>query len=187
MALVVRMICVLWLALAACGLAAADPGETAVDFLEKVRAGAVNLEPGGDTALSAQTSASKRREIARRLDRMARDLGSDPLEAGAVRIDGELAAVLVRKTGSFDPGRMRVFPVALVRRGDAWAAAPVPASFENTGFGYGTTLRQRCATLQNWMLREQVFDLATLRDQSVEKMRRNIEASSGLRKPASVS
>ncbi len=178
MASVVRMICVLWLALVAFGLAAAaDPGETAVDFLEKVRARKINLELGGDTALSVQTSASKRRQIARRLERMAQDLGSDPLEAGAVRLDGELAAVLVRKTGSFDPGRMRVFPVALVRRGDAWAAAPVPASFENSGFGYGTTLRQRCAALQNWMLREQVLDLATLRDQTVEKMRRNIEAS----------
>ena len=176
MAMPVRMISVLWLA--ACALtAAADPGETAVDFLEKVRAGAVNLEPGGDTAISPQTSASKRKQIARRLERMAQDLGSDPLEAGAVRIDGDLAAVLVRKTGSFDPGRMRVFPVALVKRGEAWAAAPVPASFENTGFGYATALRQRCAALQNWMLREQVLDLAMLRDQSAERMRRKIEAS----------
>jgi len=176
MAMPVRTITVMWLA--ACALAAAaDPGETAVDFLEKVRAGAVNLEPGGDTAISAQTSASKRREIARRLDRMARDLGSDPLEAGAVRIDGELAAVLVRKIGGFDPGRMQVFPVALIKRGEAWAAAPVPASFENTGYGYGTALRQRSAALQNWMLREQVLDLALLRDQSVDRMRRKIEAS----------
>lgn len=176
MAMPVRMISVLWLA--ACALAAAaDPGETAVDFLGKVRARSINLEPGGDTAISAQTSASKRKQIARRLERMAQDLGSDPLEAGAVRIDGELAAVLVRKTGSFDPGRMRVFPVALVKRGEAWAAAPVPASFENTGSGYGTALRQRSAVLQNWMLREQVLDLALLRDQAVERMRRKIEAS----------
>lgn len=168
----------LWLALATCGLAAAaDPGETAIDFLEKVRAGAINLEPGADTALSPHTSANKRREIARRLQRMARDLGSEALEVGAVRLDGELAAVLVRKAGSFDPGRMRVFPVAVVKRGEGWAAAPVPASFENTGFGYGTALRQRCASLQNWMLREQVQHLAVLRDQSAERMRRKIEAS----------
>ena len=59
-----------------------DPGETAVHFLEKVRTKKINLEPGGDTALSPQTSEPKRKEIARRLERLARDLGTDPLEVG---------------------------------------------------------------------------------------------------------
>jgi hypothetical protein len=154
-----------------------DPGETALRFLEKVRARDLNLEPGGDTALSPQTSGKKRKEIARRLERMASDLGSDPLEIGAVRLDDDLAGVMVRKTGGFDPSRLRVFPIAMVRRGAAWAAAPVPASFENSGFGYTAAVRQRIVALQDWMLREQVLDLANLRDQSAEQMRRKIEAS----------
>ncbi|RPJ35150.1 MAG: hypothetical protein EHM17_03895 [Verrucomicrobiaceae bacterium] len=171
-----RAISALWLAMAvsASGVPG-DPGETALRFLEKVRSRQLNLEPGGDTALAPQTSEPKRREIARRLSRMADDLGGDPLEVGAVHIDGGLAGVLVRKTDGFDPSHMQVFPIAVVKRGETWAAAPVPASFENTGFGYDEALRQRLAALQDWMLREQVLDLATLRDQSNERMRRNIE------------
>ncbi len=157
--------------------ASTDPGETAVRFLEKVRHKNLNLDPGADTALSPQTSAAKRKEIARRLDRMARDLGSDPLEVGAVKLDGELAGVLVRKISGFDPNRMQVFPIALVKRGADWAVAPVPASFENSGIGYAAALRKRLHALEDWMLREQVLDLAKLRDQSAERMRRKIEDS----------
>ena len=172
-----KFIPVILATLATAVAASSDPGETALHFLEKVRARKINLEPGGDTALSPQTSTQKRKEIARRLERLARDLGTDPLELGATKTDDDLAAVLVRKTGGFDPSRLQVFPVALVKRGNQWAAAPVPASFENSGVGYATALRQRLATLEDWMLREQATDLQNLRDQSAERMRRKISES----------
>lgn len=155
--------------------APSDPGETAVHFLEKVRAKNLNLAPGADTALSPQTSETKRKEIARRIERMARDLGDDPLEVGAVKLDGDLAGVLIRKISGFDPNRMQIFPIALVKRGADWTAAPVPASFENSGVRHTTALRQRLKSLEDWMLREQVRDLAYLHDQSAARMRRNIE------------
>src|SRR5688572_14656666 len=88
--------------------ASTDPGAAALDFLEKVRLRKLNLEPGGDTALSAQTAAGKKKEIARRLERMAKDLGSDPLELGEIKQDENYAAVLVRKTGGFDPNRLQI-------------------------------------------------------------------------------
>ncbi|MES2659130.1 MAG: hypothetical protein V4689_10975 [Verrucomicrobiota bacterium] len=156
--------------------APSDPGTAAIDFLEKVREGKLNLEPGGDTALSAQTAKGKRKQIEKRLERLARDLGSDPLEVGAVKQDENFAAVLVRKVGGFDPGRLQVFPVALVKRDAEWEAAPVPASFENSGAGYAVALRQRIEQLEEWMLREQVLDLEKLREQSNSRMRRRIEA-----------
>ncbi len=154
-----------------------DPGTVAIDFLEKVRLRKLNLEPGGDTALSAQTAESKKRKIAKSLERMARDLGTDPLEVGAVKLDDDFAAVLVRKVGSFDPNRLQVFPVALVKRGTKWTAAPVPASFENSGAGYALALRKRLELLENWMLREQVVDLEQLREESAGRMRQKIEAT----------
>src|SRR6478735_8880521 len=157
--------------------ASTDPGTAALDFLEKVRLRSLNLEPGGDTALSAQTAVEKKKEIARRLERMAKDLGSDPLEVGEIKQDENFAAVLVRKTGGFDPSRMQIFPVALVKRGAEWAAAPVPASFENAGAGYAIALRKRLELLENWMLREQVADLENLREQSASRMRQKIEKS----------
>ena len=157
--------------------APSDPGAAAINFLEKVRLRKLNLEPGGDTALTRQTADGKKRQIARQLERMARDLGSDPLELGSVKQDEEFAAVLVRKAGGFDPASLRVFPVALVRRGTEWAAAPVPASFENAGTGYVIALRKRLEALENWMLREQVVDLEKLRHQVAERMRGKIETS----------
>jgi len=154
-----------------------DPGTVALDFLEKVRLRKLNLEPGGDTALSPQTADSKKRKIAKSLERMARDLGNDPLEVGAVKLDDGFAAVLVRKVGGFDPNRLQVFPVALVKRGAEWTAAPMPASFENSGTGYAIELRKRLEQLENWMLREQVVDLEQLREASAGRMRKKIEAS----------
>lgn len=178
MSLPVRTMSALWLAMLVSALGAAgDPGETAIRFLEKTRSRKINLEPGADTALSPQTSTAKRREIARRLERLADDLGGDPLEVGDVKLDGDMAGVLVRKDDGFDPASLRVFAIALVKRGDAWMAAPVPASFENTGLGYSPDIRQRAAALHEWMLREQVLDLENLRGQSAERLRQNIGKS----------
>jgi hypothetical protein len=155
-----------------------DPGPVAVDFLEKVRQRKVNLAPGGDTALSNLTATSKRREIAKRLERMARELGNDPLEIGEVKTDENFAAVIVRKVGGFDPGRLRVFAVALVKKQSGeWSAAPLPASFENSGAGYAPGSRQRLEQLENWMLREQVENLESLREQSASQMRQKIEVN----------
>jgi hypothetical protein len=155
----------------------ADPGGAAIQFLEKVRRGEINLEPGGDTALSARTAKGKQDLIARRINRIARDLGSDPLEVAAVKQDENFAAVLIRKNGGFDPGRMQVFPLALVKRDSEWAVAPVPASFENADTGYARAVRNRLVALENWMLREQVVDLQKLREQHQERMRNTIKAS----------
>lgn len=174
----VRAISALWLAMLVSALGfPGDPGEAALRFLEKTRARQLNLEPGSDTALSPQTSAAKRQQIARRLDRLAGDLGDDPLAVGPVKEDGEVAGVLIHKSGGFDAASQRVFAIALVRRGETWVAAPLPASFENTGLGYSGEIRQSAAALQDWMLREQVLFLAKLRDQSADRLRLSIEKS----------
>lgn len=173
-----RIITALWFAMLAFVPAATnDPGDTALRFLEKVRDQDLNLEPGGDTALAEQTRDLKRREIARRLERMARELDDTPLEVGEVKLDGDLAAVLIHKSGGLDPNRMRVFPIALVRSADTWKPAPLPASFENTGLGYSSALRRRIESLKEWMLHGQVTELARLRDQSTRKIREKIEES----------
>lgn len=154
--------------------ASGDPGKAAVEFLEKVRDRKIDLDSDGDTALSDRTTPRKRRQIARRLDRLAKDIGNGPLEVGDVRLDDDLAAVLVRKTGGFDPGSLQVFPVALVRRDSQWEAAPVPASFENAGAGYAVALRKRAEELENWMLRQQVVALEKLQAQATKRMRGRI-------------
>jgi len=154
-----------------------DPGKAALDFLEKVRLGKLNLEPGGDTALSPQTADRKKHQISKQLDRLAKDIGDSTLEIGEVRTDENFAGVIIRKVGGFDPGSLRVFPIALVKQGAEWSAAPVPASFENSGASYAVAIRKRLEALENWMLREQVEDLESMRSQSAERARRMIETS----------
>ena len=153
-----------------------DPAQAAVAFLDKVRSGKLNLQPGGDTALTANTDEAKCREIARRLERNAADLASGTLEASTAKLDDNLAAVLVRKIGGFDPSHLRVFAVALVKRGETWLPAPVLASFENTGVGYAPGLRQRLNALETWMLEQQVIELDTIQQQATERMRSSISA-----------
>ena len=167
----------LLLVLTASALAGAlEPAQVAVDFLAKVRTGKVNLEPGGDTALSASTDADKRGEIARRLERTATDLATGTLEPGSVNIDDNLAAVLVHQLAGYDADRLRVFAVALVKKDDAWLPAPVLASFENSGLGFAPELRQRARALEDWMLAQQGPALDLLRQQATDRMKSEIRA-----------
>lgn len=171
----------LFVALALPTLAAAtDPAAVAVGFLEKIRTGNVNLEPDGDTALSANTLETKRREITRRLERTALDLEAGTLEPAETKTDGDLAAVVIQKLGGYDPGRLRVFAVALVRKDGQWRPAPVPASFENSGIGFAPDLRKRASALEDWMLNRQAQLLDTVRQQLAERMRKEILASLSL-------
>jgi len=174
----VRVLCALWLAMLVSALGSTgDPGAAAIRFLDKTRDRQLNLEPGGDTAVAPETSPNKRDEIARRLTRLADDLTHGSLEVAAVKLDGGMAAVLIRKDDGLDPASQRVFAVAMIKRGEAWLAAPVPASFENTGLGYAGDLRQRADMLQDWMLREQVTELASLREKTADRLRSTIAQS----------
>lgn len=155
--------------------ASSEPGESAIAFLEKVRSGKLNLDPGGDTALTSHVSKNKREEIAKRIKSLARELDDDPLEVSEVKVDDSFAAVIVRKTGSYDPAQMQVFPVALVRRDGNWLAAPIPASFENTGLPYTSMLQQAVANLEDWMMLQQAKELESMRTLAADRMRRDIE------------
>lgn len=155
--------------------AAVDPAAAVLGYLEKVRQRTVDL--GTDTALSPHTSSEKREQISRRLSRLADDLGKGSLEAAEVKVDDNLAAVIVRNTGGFDPSKIRVVSIGLVRMKDTWLPAPVPSSFENTGTGLVAGARQRLGQLENWMMRGQAEELTTLREQSREHMRRNIRTA----------
>lgn len=150
---------------------AADPGEAALDFLAKVRDGKLDLQPGGDTALLEHTTDGKRESIRKRIARLGADLRGGELELGEVKEDGGFAAAMIRKSGGFDSAEMQVFPIALVKRGDKWLAAPVPASFENAVAGYTLPLKGRLATLENWMTRKRVTDLERLVSESAERTR----------------
>ena len=140
---VVKILCVIILGLFLSPLMAADPGEAAIDFLGKVRDGKLDLKPGGDTALLEHITDGKRESIRKRLARLETELRGGELELGEVKEDGGFAAAMIRKSSGFDSAEIQVFPIALVKRGDKWLAAPMPASFENAVAGYTVPLKKR--------------------------------------------
>lgn len=168
---VVKILRALILGLFLSPLMAADPGAAALDFLGKVRDGKLDLKPGGDTALIAHITDGKRESIRKRLARLETELRGGELELGEVKEDDGYAAAMIRKSGGFDSAEMQVFPVALVKRGDKWLAAPMPASFENAVAGYTLPLKERLAALENWMMRKRVTDLERLISESTKRTR----------------
>jgi hypothetical protein len=156
---------------------AGDPGTAALDFLGKVRDGNWNLAPGADTALQEHTTERKIEVIHRGLERLEEALRGGNLELGDVKEDEGFAAVMIRKTGGFESADMQIFPVALVKRGDDWLPAPVPASFENAVAGYTVQIKGRLAALEDWMMRKRVTDLERLVAESTERTRKQIRDS----------
>lgn len=153
------------------------PEPAALEFLEKARAGSLDLEPGGDTAMQPTTSEEKRMQIRQDFARLESDLMGGELEVGDVKMDGNFAGVMVLKVGGFDSVQAQVFPVALVRRGGDWLPAPVLASFENAVAAYTIPLKGRLSKLEDWMLRKRVTDLGMLIEDSAGRMRKNIAKS----------
>jgi len=167
----VKTLRALILCLSVSPLMAADPGAAALDFLGKVRDGKLNLQPGGDTALLEHITDEKRESIRKRIARLEMELRGGELELGEVKEDNGFAAAMIRKSGGFDSAEMQVFPVALVKRGDKWLAAPVPASFENAVAGYTLPIKERLAALESWMTRKRVTDLEMLLTESANRTR----------------
>jgi hypothetical protein len=166
-------ILLLLLGLSGVSLAATgDPAAAVLGYLEKVRQRTVDLAT--DTALSPHTSSEKREQVSRRVLRLADDLGNGELETAEVKVDDNLAAVIIRSSGGFDPSKIRVVSIGMVRMKDTWLPAPVPASFENTGTGLIIGARERLRQLEDWMMRAQVEELTSLREQSRERMRLDI-------------
>lgn len=154
-----------------------DPGSAAMEFLEKIREGTLDLEPGGDTALQPTTSEKKRMQIRQDIGKLEEVLRGGELELGDVTMDGKFAGVLVLKPGGFDSMQSQVFPVALVRRGEDWLPAPVLASFENAVAAYTVPLKGRLLALESWMLQKRVKALGELMDESASRMRESIAKS----------
>lgn len=170
-----RFVCLL--IAAACGnlVIAGTPGKAALTYLEQIREGKINLDPNKTIALSPNVLEQKKASINSRLKRLSDELGRGKLELGRERVEGDLAGVLIWKADGFDPSQIQVIALGMVQRGGKWLPAPVPASFENCGVGYRAHTRDRIKALESWMLRSQVEDLKKLRDESIARMRAEIQ------------
>lgn len=148
-----------------------DPAAAAIAFLSKIADESVDLGVGTDTAISPHVGIAKRREIEGRIKRMALDLEGGTLAPGEVRVDGDMAGVIVEKAGGFNPETIGTFAVALLKNGEKWLPAPLPASFENTGVLQDLDTRRRATALERWMLSQRALTLDELRNNLAARVR----------------
>lgn len=153
---------------------ATEPGEVALAYAEKIRAGAVNLEAGADTAITNATLNEKRRVIASRLAIGARELNDRHLEIGPIRQNGPLAAALVFAHENLDPGSCAVLPIALVEQDGKWLPAPSPGSFENTAAAYDASRSKVAVELESWMAGERILALNARLQNAAARLREEI-------------
>lgn len=153
---------------------ASDPGDDALQFLGRLAKGEVRLDIEGSTAITEFTSVSKRKELVRRLEIWRDELGGERAIED-VRIDGDLAAVLVRQVVRHEP--MRMFGVALVRHGNGWLVSPSQSSFENTLSGYAEEQDLRRESLERWMLHEQALRVVRYHEKAREEMQKQMIAA----------
>lgn len=166
-----------FLASAVSVLAAQGPAESAVEFVKKLGNGKVDLTPETDTAIVSEISPNKKESILQRLQRLTVELNGGKIEIGPTRIDGTLAGVIVRMVDPADPMSVRVLPLAMVRNGETWRAAPVPASFENTIAAYSRSSRDIAQQLELWLAREQASEIERIRSTAEGLLRESLAKS----------
>lgn len=154
---------------------AREPGQVAVEFLEKVRGGKLDLKDGEDTAVSPHITGEKRAQILESIKNLSSQIGEGKLLAGETRLDGEFAAVMVTQGEEFDQSRLQVYPVALVKGEKGWRAAPILASYENAVFAYTVQLRERLSEMENWMMRQRVLEIESLAARTSRRLREQIK------------
>jgi hypothetical protein len=154
--------------------AALGPAESAVEFVKKLETGKVDLAIDADTAIIADISPNKKESIRQRLQRLSEEITGGEIEVGPTRVEGVLAGVILRMVDPADPMEVRVLPLAMVRRGQTWRAAPVPASFENTLAAYSQSSRTNARQLELWLARERVNEVERCRTAAGDLLRLSI-------------
>ena len=115
---------------------AKEPGQVALEYLEKVRDGKVDLKGGEDTALSPNITERKFKQIEESIKNLSSQIGKGKLIVEEMSQDGEFAAVIVTQDEELDQNSLQVYPVALIKGEKGWRAAPLLASYENAVFAY---------------------------------------------------
>ena len=155
---------------------AKEPGQVAVEYLEKVRDGKVDLKGGEDTALSSNITEGKLKQIEESIKNLSSQIGKGKLIIGEMRQDREFAAVMVTQDEELDQNRLQVYPVALVKGEKGWRAAPMLASYENAVFAYTVPLRERLSGLEIWMMKQRVLEIGNLIVRSSERLNEKIKS-----------
>lgn len=129
----------------------ANPNSAALEYLQKIQRGTMDLAPNADTAIHANLSNIKRKFILNKLETLQAALKNDLLEVTETRIEHPLAAVIIKQTDPHHLAPPTFHAVAVISNEQQWRPAPVLGSFENTEVILSPTLSQQAAQLVDWM------------------------------------
>lgn len=152
--------------------AAETPAQAALELAEAIRDGATRDEIIAKSALNPDTGERKKSIIFDTWKSEGKKMLPLPFTVAAEKIDGDAAAVVLQQ---FDPLRsdaLHFVSFAIVRQApvakknqdpkknnapaDAWSAAPVPASFQNSVVTYDEAILQSRQQLEHWMLAREI-------------------------------
>lgn len=165
--------------------AADDRARVALTYLNQLAKGELDLAK--HTALSEHCGIQRRKVLRTRIDFLKKNYfrDGDALTIEAQKVDSGLAGILVRAENTAAPLSTRIHTVALIKKGKAWKAAPLPGVFSNTGYGYDEKVEQSVRSLQRWMAQEKNRLESTYREQATKDFKSTlatIEQQAGLQK-----
>ncbi len=158
-------------------VSAQGPEESAVEFLESIQVGNIDLETGAQTAISANTTSEKTSEIKKRLTRLRQDLKPGGFQVASSRVQDNHAAFILYQSSFLDASQLQTFPVGLVRHKGIWLPAPVLGSFENSINRLNRNNLKTTKALEDWMAEERVIQKIAINADIEGQRRKLIQAS----------
>ncbi len=156
---------------AACSCMAAEtPAQAAVAFAEGLRDRLSDEKLLERCALNPETGDRKKQQIMGAWRSYAASMLPMPFEIAEENVrDGYAAVVLTQHDKTFG-GTDQVLSFAVIKRGDAWLAAPVMSSFQNSVVSYDPEILRQRQELEHWMLGKEILLREQFRSQSAQRL-----------------
>jgi len=157
-------------------LSAAEPADAVLQFLRDLKEEAATAKDVGRFAISPFCGPLKKEAIEKHWNSRALWLKENQYDLSVVAEtrDENLAAVVIGTGTEGNPESTAVLSLGVVKQGETWKIAPVEGRFDNTGLGFGVSIKERTKALELWMTREKVDGLARLKTNARESFRKKM-------------
>jgi hypothetical protein len=162
------------------GVAADTPAQAAVAFAEGLRDGLSDDKLLERCALNPETGDRKKQQIMTAWKSYSERMLPMAFEIAEEKTQDAHAAVVLSQKDENAGGSAHVLSFAMVKRGNAWLAAPVMSSFQNSVVSYDPEILRQRQELEHWMLSREILLREELQRQAsqqlLETMRQKIDA-----------
>lgn len=151
-------------------MAAETPAQAAVAFAESLRDRLSDEKLLEKCALNPETGDRKKQQIMTAWKSYADRMLPMAFEIAEEKTQDAHAAVVLSQKDKNSGGRTHVISFAVVKRGNAWLAAPVMSSFQNSVVSYDPEILRQRQDLEHWMLSREILLREELQRQSAQQL-----------------